>query len=381
MTKERPQGSLISYFSNRAKKEGGINLAQGTPGFPPPAGLLDSLSKLSSDNTLHQYAPGLGNFLLLELMQKDLAPTAPVTQDNLLVLQGATEGVFLTFFYLTTILEKPYSALTFDPVYESYPKLAEMFKVPFEIMDFEPDLSINFEKMEGRIKEKNVKVMFITSPGNPLGKIWSREEMEKVIGLAREHGFYIIFDAVYKDLYFGDVPPFNPLGLGYEGLFFVDSYSKMLSITGWRIGYIVTDKTHMVKIRAIHDYTGLCAPSILQTAIARYLDEHDYGKGYVEEARKKCRRAYLFMKEEMADMGFPVVETQGGYFLWTRLPRGWEGNDAFEFALELYEKAGVAVVPGENFSLSKKDYIRVNIGTELPVVKDAAARIREFLGA
>lgn len=55
---KRPDGSLISYFINRVKKEGGINPAQGTPGFPPPPELLTILKELSTDNTRHQYAPG-----------------------------------------------------------------------------------------------------------------------------------------------------------------------------------------------------------------------------------------------------------------------------------------------------------------------------------
>lgn len=387
----RPEGSLISYFSNRVKKEGGINLAQGTPGFPPPAPLLTLLKKIAGDRRLHQYAPGIGNFDLLELIRQKYStvnspptpPTPPLPptslcQDNLLVVQGATEGIFLTFFYLTTFLERPFSALSFDPVYESYPLLADMFRVPFEYMDYIENsgvLSVDFLQLEKTIREKKVKIVFIASPGNPLGKIWNREELTQLVALSRAYGFYILFDAVYKDIYF-DQEPFNPLALNYEKLFYIDSFSKTFSITGWRVGYIITAAEAMKKIRGIHDYTGLCAPSILQEAIARYLSENDFGLEYTAAVKGKCKNSYAYMKKALTELGFDVKESRGGYFLWAKLPR--PHTDAFTFALELYNRCQVAVVPGENFSRTKTDYIRVNIGTRLPIIREAISRIKGF---
>jgi aspartate/methionine/tyrosine aminotransferase len=376
---KRPEGSLISYFSNRVKKEGGINLAQGTPGFPPPGELLQLLKTNAEDKRLHQYAPGIGNFELLELIRQRFSSTvAPIEADNLLIVQGATEGIFLTFFYLTTFLEPPFAALSFDPVYESYPQLADMFRIPFEYFDFEENMEVDFDKLEIAIKEKNVKIVFIASPGNPLGKTWTRNEMSQMIALSCRYGFYILFDAVYKDIYFNEAP-FNPLAFNDEKFFYIDSFSKMMSITGWRIGYIITGKGHMKKIRAMHDYVGLCAPSILQDVIAKYLSAHEYGKNYIETVRSKCKQSFAYMKKELELLDFKVANSHGGYFLWARLPKKnkiWK--DAFEFALSLYREKQVGVVPGENFSNTKTDYVRMNIGTELPIIKDAAARLKSF---
>ncbi len=372
---KRPEGSLISYFSNRVKKEGGINLAQGTPGFPPPSQLLALLKTNAENKKLHQYAPGIGNFELLELIRQKYAQVSPIQTDNLLIVQGATEGIFLSFFYLTTFLDRPFSALSFDPVYESYPILAEMFNIPFEYANFGENLAVDFDKLENVIKEKSVKVVFIASPGNPLGKVWDEDEISRMISLSRKYHFYILFDAVYKDIYFKK-KPFNPLSFNYEKLFYIDSFSKTLSITGWRIGYIITAAEHMKKIRVMHDYTGLCASSILQVAIARYLSTSDFGKGYIESVKGKCKMSYADMKKVMDQLGFVVETIDGGYFLWAKLPS--EQRDAFKFALDLYNKVKIGVVPGENFSKTKTDYIRVNIATELPVIKDAASRLKEF---
>ncbi len=372
---KRPDSSLISYFSNRVKKEGGINLAQGTPGFPPPSQLLTLLKTNAENKNLHQYAPGIGNFDLLEQIRKKYAVVFPIHMDNLLIVQGATEGIFLTFFYLTTFLERPYSALSFDPVYESYPILAKIFNVPFEYVDFAENLVVDFDKLGTVIKEKRVKIVFIASPGNPLGKVWNKDEISHMISLSRKYHFYILFDAVYKDIYFKK-KPFNPLFFNYEKLFYIDSFSKTLSITGWRIGYIITAVEHMRKIRGLHDYTGLCAPSILQAAIAQYLSATNFGEDYTASVKRKCKLSYDYMKEVMDRLGFIVETINGGYFLWAKLPP--EQPDAFKFAFDLYNRVKIGVVPGENFSKTKTDYIRVNIATELSVIKDAASRLKEF---
>lgn len=395
---KKPAGSLISYFSRKVAKGGGINLAQGKPGFAPPAELLSILQEKIGDQSLHQYAPGNGNFDLRELLATRLpgSPTgkageaispAPghfskrtssaheISIDNLLIVQGATEGIFLSFLYLTRILEKPYSVLSFEPVYESYPKLPEIFRIPFEYFDLEADLSVDFDKLEKNIEKKKVKIVFIASPGNPLGKVWTRREIEEIVSLSKKYGFYIVYDAVYKDIYFEE-PPFNPLTLNYEKLFYVDSFSKMLSITGWRIGYLVTGAEDMARIRDIHDYTGLSAVSLFQAAIFEYLDRYDFGREYIETVRAKCRTAYLFVRQALEELGFTVADAQGGYFLWARLPEKYD--DAFRFALDLYDAVKVALVPGENFSSRKKDFIRINIALEMPVIEEAADRIKSF---
>ncbi|MDQ1349832.1 MAG: hypothetical protein QG657_133, partial [Acidobacteriota bacterium] len=127
---------------------------------------------------------------------------------------------------------------------------------------------------------------------------------------------------------------------------------------------------------SIHDYTGLCAPSILQEAIARYLSEYDSGREYTASVKEKCKNSYAYMKKAMTQLGFAVKESHGGYFLWAQLPP--PHTDAFTFAQELYNRGQVAVVPGENFSRTKRDYIRVNIGTRMPIIREAISRIKGF---
>ena len=376
---EKPNGSLISYFSRLVTRQGGINLAQGKPGFAPPSQLLDILEEKNRHPFFHQYAPGIGNFRLLKLLSAAYSAYTPISEDNLLITQGATEAIFLTFFYLNKTLPRPYSVLSIDPDYESYPRLANILDVPIEYIDFKKNLTVDFEEIEAIVKEKKVKILFIASPGNPLGKIWTEHEMARIFSLAETYDFYIIFDGVYKDIYF-ESPPFTPMReLPSNRLFYIDSFSKMLSITGWRIGYLITSADHMKKIRDIHDYTGLSAPSLLQEAIAEYLEANEFGAAYTGWVRNAARETYRFMKQSLEQLDFTVPDIGGGYFIWTKIPADCPYQDGFQFASQLLEAANLAVVPGENFSKTKGNYIRLNIACDLQVIREAAEKLGRFM--
>ncbi|NOQ23967.1 MAG: aminotransferase class I/II-fold pyridoxal phosphate-dependent enzyme [Bacteroidales bacterium] len=371
---QKPTGSYIGFMSNKVKTYGGINFAQGIPGFNPPKELTDILSKIAGDN-LHQYAPGNGNNELLDLLHNKYQKEYSFSKDDFLILQGATEALSLLYIYFKKIITEPFAALAFDPVYESYKYLPEIFNTDFVSFSFEEDFSIDFNKLENSIKEKNVKVIFLGSPGNPFGKIWTKQEINSLLEISKRLNIYIILDAVYKELYF-DEKPYIPLDQFNSNVFYTNSFSKIFSITGWRIGYLIAHKDHMQKIKSIHDYTGLCASSILQQAIVEYLKKYDFGKEYVSDLRNKLCKSYNHLSGELEKLGFEIPETKGGYFVWAKLPEQY--SDGFKFAIDLYDQQKVAVIPGEHFSDKAINYIRFNIAREKSEVEEGIKRIKEF---
>jgi len=373
---KKTNGSLISYFSQLAQKKGGINLAQGIPGFAPPSQLLDILNELIYESPrIHQYAHGNGDPELVECISQYYSPNQKINPQNILITQGATEAVSLVFLYFAESREKKFSVLSFDPPYESYPALCELHNLHFHYFDYNGDLTVDFSRLEKIIREDEVKLVIVTSPGNPLGKIWTQEELIQLDQLSRKYQCYLLFDGVYKDLYFNN-PPFLPLELKNERLIYVDSFSKTLSITGWRVGYILAEKSIMEKLKDIHDFTGLCAPSVLQKAITRYLKEYNFGKEYTNDLRNKLKRSFTLLTKKLKTTPLQIPEIEGGYFLWAELPESC--SDGFSFAQDLFEKIKVAVVPGENFSLHKKNYIRLNFAQKPEIIEEAGERIAGF---
>lgn len=371
---KKPEGSYISFMSNKVKRYGGINLAQGLPGFAPPEELLDILSKISH-KSVHQYAPGNGNDELLDLLVDKYKKFG---KEDFLVTNGATEAVSLLYTYLNNILDKPYSALAFEPVYESYKKLPEIFKDEFISFPLSESGFVDFQKLRDVCKNKNTKIIFLNTPGNPLGKIWKQEEVLQLLKIASEMNIFVIADAVYQELYFSE-KPYNPIEDFNKHLFYVNSFSKIFSITGWRIGYLIAGSKHMPAIKSIHDYTGLCAPSVLQEALKDYIKGYNWGNNYIENLRNKLKSSFGILKKFLEELDFYIPEIEGGFFIWAKLPGSWK--DGFQFAMELYEKEQVAVIPGEHFSSIKKNYIRFNIAREQEEIEEAVKRLKRFLNA
>jgi aspartate/methionine/tyrosine aminotransferase len=371
----KPKGSLISFMSNKVKEKGGINLAQGIPGFPPPKELLDELNALTH-TSIHQYAPGNGNKDLVDELLDKYQKEQTLNADNLLITQGGTEALTLLFIYLKKKRTAPFSALAFSPVYESYRNLPEIFNTPFIEFSLPVSGAVNFQELAQTIQNENVGVIFLATPGNPLGRIWSKTEMKALIELCEQNKVYLILDAVYRELYF-DTPPYLCDNYTHPQLFYTNSFSKLFSITGWRIGYIIGHQQHLAQIKAIHDYTGLCAPSIQQQALANYLQKHQQGTAYIQWLRENLTQSFTQLKEVLEAFNFTIPEVKGGYFIWAKLPS--PHTNGFDFAMQLYDKERVAVIPGEHFSPQTANYIRLNIAHPLPTIDKAAKHLAHFL--
>lgn len=378
MNQTLPEGSLISYFSNLVKMHGGINLAQGLPTLDPPRELLYILSEIANE-PVHQYPPGIGNKKLIDLLvdfyKKQISTS--LQPDNFLITQGATEAITLIYLYILKTLNKSFSVLSFSPAYESYSNLPRHFGQHFFELDY--DITENCKDLENIIeryvRQYNVKIFFIASPGNPYGKILSENTVRTIINTSTRLNCYVIFDAVYKEIYY-DVPPYMPYDLLNNYVFYVNSFSKLLSITGWRVGYIITDVQNMKHLRQLHDYTGLCANSVMQEAIARYLEKFNMGKDYSQWVRRKIASAYQKFRNTLEELQFIVPPIDGGYFIWAKLPSKY--TNSFEVALELYNKTGIATVPGIHFTPKGNQYLRFCIARNESELENAIKGLKEF---
>ena len=372
---KRPDGSLISFMSNLVKANGGINCAQGIPGFNPPEELVNELIS-AAKQPVHQYPAGNGNPKLRELVATGLCGNCGLKSENVLVTNGATEAISLIYLYLRQRSGGNFTVMSFDPVYESYANLPKIYGDRF-LCEYPDDCgNFDFTALKKRISAEKVNLVLLCSPGNPLGKIWKKEEISRLYEICRKNGARVVFDAVYSDLYFGEAP-YLPFDLVGDTLFVVSAFSKMLSITGWRVGYVIAGKDHIENMAKIHDYTGLCTPSILQIAIAEYLEKNDFGKNYLSTLRGKIKESFETMHPVLEKSGFMMPPIDGGYFIWAKIPEPF--TDGFDFAMSLYEHVKVGTVPGIHFSEKGNDFIRISIAKPAAEIAEAAERIAGFV--
>lgn len=365
-------GSLISHFSNLVKQFGGINLAQGIPGFQPPIELLNQLSKLASSNC-HQYAPGLGNSKLREQILRNYPNLSSST--DLFITNGATEAISLIYTYLESFLKKDLKVLTFSPAYESYIHLPNIFGNSLTTIPVSDEYYFEKEKLIDHIHTNKIKLIFLASPGNPFGKIATKQEIQELVSICNKENVYLIIDAVYSELYFGKEKPYYPTENISEYIFYVNSYSKKLSITGWRIGYFLANNKHFKQISYIHDYIGLSSPAPLQEAVANYLAEED-SSIYVAKLLSIMQENLEKSTQKLVNNGFDCPRIDGGYFIWAKLPNTW--TNSLEFGVDLYDKYKTAIIPGRHFGAEWDNYIRINIAREKQELEQGIENIIEF---
>lgn len=351
------QQSWISYFSNLVKAHGGINLAQGIPGFQPPSSLMECLEKRSHD-PVHQYAPGLGNQKLRSHIAKAYENTISNNFEFMITL-GGTEAIQLLYLYLHHKL-KGLKAAAFSPVYESYQHLPRIYADEFKALPIESD---NLQdELSAFFQSYNPDVFFVNSPGNPYGKTLNQSQFDHLLELCNKHACYLIIDAVYDNFYFGNKKPYYPLDKMSEQVFYVNSFSKRFSITGWRLGYFYAHKSHFDAISDIHDYTGLSCPSVLQESLADFLDINNAPQAYIKTTRELLKNNFHANTEQLVQNGCEIPVTHGGYFIWAKLPE--HITDSIAFSKQLYEDQKTAIIPGSHFGTDYQTYIRINIAHE-----------------
>jgi aminotransferase len=365
--------SYISLMSNKVKAHGGINLAQGIPAFDPPAELLYELQKAAKNN-VHQYAPGMGNADLLEQIkrhhQKD---KKQLQKEEILIVNGATEAISLIYLYLFTQNKEKLSSCSISPSYESYTNLPRIFSQEHYEIQVKDISNGNLQQL---IEKKNIKLLFISLPGNPMGSVLNENEIDILLSYSKKYKLHIIFDNVYEDFLFKKkrIPLLEKLN---NYCFYVNSFSKIFSITGWRIGYFISSAENISKIADVHDYTGLSSPSVLQYALARYCEKTDFGREYVHGIQKKLAENYAFLSAALSKLGFKIAKAEGGYFIWCQLPNRFP--NAKDFCMQIYEDQKIAMVPGIHFSPTATNYIRINIARKKEELQAALVGIEKFI--
>ncbi|MEA3448118.1 MAG: pyridoxal phosphate-dependent aminotransferase [Bacteroidota bacterium] len=360
-----PHQSWISYFSNLVKEYGGINLAQGVPGFSPPSDLLDILHQTAAQ-PVHQYAPGPGNKQLREHIYNMYQHKINREETSLMVCNGATEAIHLLYMSFHEPNRK-LKAAAFAPVYESYLHLPRLYGDMFQSLEMLNDEAEMQRHLEDFFEAYRPDVFFVNSPGNPHGFVLKKALFDKLIDLSVHYGCQVIIDAVYDKLCFNG-EAYYPYDNFYPNVFYVNSFSKLYSITGWRIGYFFCHHSRYNRISDIHDYTGLSVPSVLQESLARFISDSMQATRYVKETKTKLSENYKLGTAMLTRAGFDVPETGGGYFIWAKLPENIP--DGIDFAKTMYEKYKTAVIPGEHFGKDYNRYIRINIARDNKELKN-----------
>jgi aspartate/methionine/tyrosine aminotransferase len=367
------QESVIREMTRLGAEVGGVNLAQGLPDFEPPPELPAALERALEVPENHQYSYTWGATELREAVAAKSARFNGIhaDADAVTITCGVSEGAVAAVLALT---EPGDEVIVFEPWYENYvPACALAGAVPRFVPLSEPGYCLDPERLE-RAVTKRTRLVIVNTPGNPCGRVFSREELEGVARVCARHGLVAVTDEIYEHIWYeghrhvslGSLPGMEDRTVTLSGL------GKTYAVTGWRVGWAVATPTLTALLRKVHDYVTICAPTPFQVAGVAALALPD---AYYERLRATYAARRAILLDALADAGLRFAPPEGAYYVMADARElGWK--DDWEFVEFLARKVGVVAVPGSSFyRRGGRTRARFNFAKKEATLREAARRL------
>lgn len=369
--------SVIRRMTRIANEYQAINLSQGFPDFDPPKELIQAL-KQAAEQGPHQYEITWGSKEFRQLLAKKQQKLMNIDinpDENVLVTCGSTEAMMCA---VMTICNPKDKVIIFSPFYENYGADAILSDAtPIYVPLIPP--TFEFDKKQLRQAfEQGAKALILCNPSNPCGKVFTKAELDYISQLAIEFDAYVITDEVYehmvyaphKHLYLASFPGMK------ERTISCSSLSKTYSITGWRLGYIIADKTIIDGCKMIHDFLTVGAAAPLQKAACAGLS---LGEDYYQQLTQTYTEKRQLFLQGLDKIGLSYYEPQGAYYVLVDISAFNPFKTDFEFCEWLIKEVGVAAVPGSAFFKHPEyRYIRFHFAKQEQTLIAALQRLSKF---
>ncbi len=381
--------SLTLQIDTRAKEMAAsgldvVGFGAGEPDFPTPPHICEA-AKEALDMGLTRYTPVAGTMELRMAITRKMERDHGLTYSpqEIIVSNGAKHSLFTIF---QTILDPGDEVLIPTPCWVSYPELVRMAGgVPVFVPTNEENRFIpSNHDIASRITRRT-KAIIITSPSNPNGSAWSREQLQFIGNLAVTHPFYIVSDEIYEKLLYDGRQHLSIAQLGEQikdHTFIVNGVSKAYAMTGWRIGYCAAPRQEIAAMTAFQSQATSNANSIAQHAAAVALDG-DQTCVEVMRQRFEARRDLMVDRINSIE-GISCLKPEGAFYVMMNIRKligrkfnGRKLEDSMDFAELLLAEKHVAVVPGIAFEA--EGFCRLSYATGEDRITEGLDRIEAFI--
>ena len=364
-----------------------IGLQVGDPDFATPKTVLDVAYKAMQDGLTH-YSPSRGYSELRRAAALKLERDHAVSYDpetEVLVTHG---GIHAYYLAMQSILNPGDEVLVPDPSWATHANMATMLRGKVIRIPAPADNGFipHFESWEQALTPKT-RVIVLNYPSNPTGAYPTREYLQKLQDFATKHNLWIVSDAVYEDLYYGEKPTSAAAFDGAkERTLLVNSLSKSYAMTGWRVGYLAAPQAVIDNaLKAGQNSITCVAPFIQKAAAFALTDPH------IQQVTADMRAAYARRRELVLRLAHGLesgaLSVSKGEKVMVTPPQG-----AFYFFLDfrplkmtsleicerILEEAGVGLVPGSAFGEQGEGFIRMTIAASDEDVEAGFRKIVEW---
>jgi succinyldiaminopimelate transaminase len=215
-------------------------------------------------------------------------------------------------------------------------------------------------------------LLWLNYPNNPTGAVAPLEYLRAAAELARRHGFLLVSDEAYSELWFDGGPPAGVLQVGdLSNVLAINTLSKRSSMTGYRSGFAAGDRELIAALKRLRPAVGVTPQEFVQRASAAAWGD----ESHVEENRARYAAKRRVFLDLFARTGVEVAGSAATFYLWVKVPGG---TGSVAWALDLLERGDVIVAPGSFFGPEGEGYVRMAM---VPTLQDCerAAEIMQGL--
>jgi aspartate/methionine/tyrosine aminotransferase len=293
-----------------------------------------------------------------------------VSSDDVVVTQGSSPAMLLMF---GALLDPGDEVILSDPCYPAYPNYVSFLGgVPVSVrVRAEDGFRMHVDQIEAAITPRTRCIM-INSPSNPMGTVLPPEDLAAIAALADKHGLYVASDEIYHGL---DFTGRDHTILEYtDRAFVLNGFSKLYSMTGWRLGYLVAPRAFVRPAEAIQQNFFLCANHFVQVAGVTALLHAEPDVARMREIYDERRR---YLVPALRGLGLTVeVEPTAAFYVFADAS-SW-GSDSLALTYRLIDEAGVAAAPGIDFGPGGEGFLRLSYVTGLDRLQEGVARLRAW---
>ena len=360
-----------------------IGLSLGEPDFNVPEFVKDAAIEAVKEN-YHSYTPvdGYGDLKNAIITKFKRDNDLIYTPNQIVVSTGAKQSLANLAMVL---LNEGDEVLLPAPYWVSYSDISKLAGgVPVEIpTSIESDFKITPKSLKASISSKT-KMMIYSSPCNPSGSVYSREELRALADVLIDYPeIIVISDEIYEHINFtGQHTSMAVFEDMYNRTVVVNGVSKAYSMTGWRIGYIGAPDWIARACNKMQGQITSGANCIAQQATITALESSPEKIKYMIDAFKERRKLILGLIAEIP--GFKTNQPQGAFYVFPdisyyfgKIIKGTTINTASDFSMYLLEKANVATVTGEAFG--NPNCIRISYAASEEAITEACKRIKKAL--
>ncbi len=373
--------SMIREMTRLAMRHDAVNMSQGFPDFDPPEVIVNAAVE-AIRGAANQYTVTWGYPPLRSVLARQYTEQLGWTVDpdvHVCVVCGVTEGITTA---LLALLNPGDELLILEPGHENFRPsalLADAAAVPVVLEA--PDYRIDPDRLEAAVTART-RALLLNTPHNPTGRVFERDELDALTEFVNRHDLILITDEIYdRILYDGrkHVSPGSLDGL-VERTVTIGGLGKSFAVTGWRLGYVIAREPLSSAIRAVHDYSTICAPTPLQAAAAVALDQPT---DYWAQMREEYGERRELIMEILGRAGFSAIRPQGSYYTmadYRNIDAPQAAWDSHRFARWLTTDVGVAVVAGINFYTVDREkygegFVRFAFAKRLETLREASRRL------